>query len=268
MSAVESGKVVIFGAGGPVGAAAIASLKQEYVIRCTDATAIEEIVAEERRQSQRAPLPELLSAPHENRVVDVTDYDQVRAACEGMDAAINLTVVRPHYEKAFTVNLVGAYNVAKACVETGVCRLIHTGPFHTALGHNADYWHDHGLVDDIPLHPGDDLYALTKYLGGEVTRVFAEEHDLDVVTYLYCGFRPREILPEERGQGVHPFLVSWEDTGEAFVNGLRVPDTPNAYEVFFIAAPTPDGKHSFAKAKRLLGWEATDTWEELYKRPS
>lgn len=266
MATVTSGKVVIFGAGGPVGAATIESLKAHYTLRCTDAMPLDQIVGEERRQSEKAPLPELLSAPHERTVVDVTDYEQVRAACEGMDAVINLTVLRHVLDKAFAVNTVGAYNVAKAAADAGVKRLIHTGPFHTKMGHSADFWHDHQVQDDVPLHPGDDLYALSKYLGGHITRVFAEERGLDVMTYLFCGFRPRHIEPSQRGNGVGPFSVSWEDAGESFLYGLRAGEMPTPYEVFFIAAATPDRKYRVDKAKRLLGWEARDNFEELYLR--
>ena len=180
MATVNEGNVVLFGAGGPVGAAAISALKNHYTLRVTDLRPMTE-VAVSPPQSPRAPIPEVLGPPHENRVVDITDYAQVLAACEGMDAAINVSVVRPHPVLAFQVNMVGAYNVAKACVACGIKRLIHTGPFHTSLDHNADYWHDFQLDADIPLHPGDDLYALTKYLGGHVTRVFAEREGLEVL---------------------------------------------------------------------------------------
>jgi nucleoside-diphosphate-sugar epimerase len=227
---------------------------------------LEQIVGEERRQGPRSPLPALLDSPHERLVVDVTRYDQVLEACRGMDAAINLTVLREHPEKAFTVNTIGAFNIARAASECGVQRLIHTGPFHTALHHGADSWHDHGVPDDIPLHPGDDLYALTKYLGGEVTRVFAERRGLEVVTFLFCLFRPRQILPQERGRGVSPFVVSWEDTGRAMLCGLRAPAMPTPYEAFLICAPQPYRKYPVDKARRLLGWEAADTWEALYDR--
>lgn len=266
MATVETGKVVIFGAGGPVGAATIAALRGHYTLRCTDATPLDEIVATNRRQNPTAPLPQLLESPHERRVVDVTRYDQVLAACRGMDAAINATVLRDHPEKAFAVNAIGAFNVARAAAQCGLKRLIHTGPFHIVLRHSADSWHDHDVPDEIPLHPGDDLYALTKYLGGQITRVFAERRGLEVITYLFCGFRPRAIQPEERGRGVDPFTVSWEDTGEAMRCGLRAPAMPRPYEVFFICAPMPDGKYPVDKARRLLGWQARDTWESLYTR--
>lgn len=268
MATVASGKVVIFGAGGPVGAATIAALKDHYILRCTDAVALDQIVAGQRRQSATAPLPELLEAPHERTVVDVTDYDQVREACEGMDAAINLTVLRHVLDKAFAVNTVGAYNVAKAAADAALKRLIHTGPFHTRMSHRTDYWQDHQVTDDVPLHPGDDLYALSKYLGGHITRVFAEERGLDVITYLFCGFRPRLIRPGEKGKGISPFTISWEDSGESFLYGLRAGEMPTPYEVFFIATDSPDRKYRVDKARRLLGWQATDTFEALYRRPT
>ena len=48
---------------------------------------------------------------------------------------------------------------------------------------------------------------------------------------------------------------------------LRAATMPNPYESFFICARTPDRKHRVDKAKRLLGWEARDTFDELFRRP-
>ena len=265
MATVNEGKVVLFGAGGPVGASAIAALKGQYELRVTDLRPMAEVAAAPP-QSPRAPIPEVLGPPHENRVVDITDYAQVRAACEGMDAAINVSVVRPHPVLAFQVNMVGAYNVAKACGACGVKTLIHTGPFHTSLDHNADYWHDFQVEADIPLHPGADLYALSKYLGGHITHVFAEREGLEVLSFVYTHFRPRAVRPEEQGRGVHPYTTSWEDTGEAFLYGLRASEMPSRYENFFICAQLPHDKYRPDKAKRLLGWEAKDRFEALYRR--
>ncbi len=115
-------------------------------------------------------------------------------------------------------------------------------------------------------HPGGDLYALTKFLGGEVMRLFAEQHGLEVLTFLYCHFMPADTGERASGQGCGPFVVSWEDTGEAFRYGLRVPDLPRPYEPFFICAPTPHRKYPPLKAQRLLGWEARHRFERLWSR--
>src|ERR1700674_4694666 len=105
MAAITEGKVAIFGAGGPVGAVAAQALRAHYTLRLTDLRPIAAIAAEGKPQSPGAPLPEVLPAPHECRVVDVTDYGQVREAARGMDALINTTVVREGLKAAFEVSL-------------------------------------------------------------------------------------------------------------------------------------------------------------------
>jgi hypothetical protein len=258
-------RVAVYGAGGPVGAAAAQALKDHYVLRLTDLRPLNEITTP---QSAGAPLPEILPAPHEARVVDISDYEQVLDAARGMDALVNVSVLRHDLNHAFRVNLVGAYNVAKAAVECGIRRIIHTGPLHMYLDHNADYWWDHAVPDDAPLHPGGDLYAVSKYLGGEVTRVFAERHGLEVITFLYCHFMPSDAGDRADGSGCGPFVTSWEDCGEAFLYGLRAPVMPRPYEPFFINAAVPHGKFPPDKARRLLGWEARHRFERLWRRPA
>lgn len=259
MPPVKEGKVAIYGAGGPVGAAAARALREQYTLRLTDLRPLAKIVAAGKPQSRGAPLPQLLPPPHECQVVDVTDYAQVLAAARGMDALINVTVLRPHLKPAFEVNMIGAYHIAKAAAELGIRRIIHTGPWHTHLGHNADYWWDFDVPDDAPLRPGGDLYALTKFLGGEVMRVFAERHNLEVLTFLFCNFQPA------RSSG-SSFVVSWEDTGDVFLAGLRAPALPHPYEPFFITASMPHGKFPPRKAKRLLGWDARDRFKHSWTR--
>lgn len=268
MPAVNSGKVCVFGAGGPVGAMVFRALKDEYHVRLTDLRDVHEVLAQNKPQSKGAPLPEVPEAPHAWRCVDVGDYAQVLAAAEGMDALINVAVLRHDPAPAFRVNLIGAYNVMKAAVACGIKRVIHTGPRHTRLGFEGDYWPDFDIPDEAPLHPGGDLYALSKHLGGQVVRVFAERHDLEVLCFLYTAFRPGNGGDASDGSGVHPLTVSWEDTGEPFRLGLKVASLPSNYEVFDITAPLPHGKFGTGKARRMLGWQPAHVFERLYRRGS
>jgi len=100
-----------------------------------------------------------------------------------------------------------------------------------------------------------------------VTRVFAERHSLEVITFLYCNFLPADSGTRPDGSGIGPFSTSWEDCGEAFRYGLQAPAPPRPYEPFFITAPMPTGKFPPSKAKRLLGWEVEHRLERLYHRP-
>lgn len=211
-------------------------------------------------------MPERPDGRHVWQRVDVTNYEQVLTAAKGMDALINATVLRPHLVPAFQVNVVGAYNVMRAAAECGIKRVVHTGPRHTRLSFEGDYYPDFAVPDEAPLHPGADLYALTKFLGGEIVRVFAERHEIQVVTFLYCSFRPADSPDAENGSGVHPFAIAWEDTGEPFLHALRASDLPSFHEVIDICTTLPHGKYGTDKAERLLGWKPKHRFERLYTR--
>jgi nucleoside-diphosphate-sugar epimerase len=196
---------------------------------------------------------------HEFRRVDASSPDEVMQAAEGMDAIINLAVVREHPRLAFNVNARGCHNMMSAAVEHGIRRVINSGPY-TAIAGPSYRLFDFGIPPDIPPHPGTDLYALTKSLGQEICEIFAVYHDIYVQTYLFWALRNHgdpSLMPNTGGHG---FDVSWRDTGEVFRLGLEIEleRLPSRCEVFFILADMPHGGFTNEKAKRILGFKPTD----------
>lgn len=255
----------VFGAGGPVGAAAAAALRRDYSLRLTDVRPVEEILARGEPQDVGAPLPEVPRAPHEWRVVDISDYAQVLTAARGADALVNCAVVRDRVAGAFRVNVVGAYNVMKAAVACGIRRVIHTGPRRPSSGFEGDHWGQFDVPDDIPYHVGSHLYGTTKHLADQVVRAFAERHGLEVICFLYGWLLPSEGGVFEGTRRVHPAAVSWEDAGEAFVCGLRAAALERPYEVFNIVAGLPHGMYRPDRAMRMLGWRPRHGFAHLYR---
>ncbi len=255
-------KIVLYGAGGPVAAAAIAELEHYHTLRLTDIRPPDVPHPAVQQDPERARTWPVRPHPreHEFRTVDVTNPQQVIDAAEGMDVIVNLSVIRPDPVMSFRVNMMGAYHVMQAAVAHGIRRVVHTGP-EVIITH---YRHDFDLTVEAPPRPGTGYYLLTKYLGQEVVRSFAEAHHLDVVALYFHVFQPAsaaEPLP-----GASPFLVSWEDTGRAFRAAVEAPPMPHPYEPFIITTDLPHGKFSAEKAKRLLGWEPQDRFEGHWRR--
>jgi nucleoside-diphosphate-sugar epimerase len=226
-------------------------------------------IAAAEPQSHGAPLPEVLPAPHEWSVVDVTNYEQVLEAARGMDSLINCTVIRPHQQLAFQVNMLGAFNIVKAAVELGIKRIINTGPQMVVVGNGADYYQEFDVPDEAPERPGGELYTHTKYLGAEIVRVFAERHGLEVAEFRYCGFRPAHPPTDKPGSGLFYFMTAWEDTGPPFLHALRAPSKAfeRPFERFHLASGGPHGKFRNTKAARLLGWTPEHDFSHLWRRP-
>ena len=254
-------KVVLFGAGGPMGASAIRDLHESYTLRLTDIRALPDIVADLRsRESYECIIPPLLDAPHENRIVDVRDPDQVMAACHGMDAIINCSVLRMDPVDAFRVSAVGAYNMARAAIHHGIRRFIQTGPLlHLVHGHGSYMW-DYQVPVDAPSRPYESLYFLSKYLGQEILRVFAEYHDLEVAVMLFC-----ELVNPEEPAHQPPYFVSWPDAGRALRRALEVPELPSPYEEFNVSVDLPHEKYDHTKIRHILGWQPLDNLDHFWQ---
>lgn len=258
-------KVVIFGAGGPLGATTAQALAAAYQLRLTDRRSLAEIVAEGKPQSKGAPLPAVLPPPHDMLQVDVTDAAQVLQACAGMDAIINCTVVRPDPMQAFRVNFLGALHVLQAAVAHRIRRVVQTGPLLVVNDRPAGYYWDFAVPDDAPPRPGTDLYFHTKHLGQEVVRLFAETYDLEAPVLLFSQFVDPQTA-EPKLDRINPMAISWEDAGLAMRRALETSALPSPYEVFHMLADLPQGKYSNAKARRLLNWQPRDNLAHLWAR--
>jgi hypothetical protein len=199
-------------------------------------------------------------------MIDVSSLEQVMRASEGMDAIINLSVVREHRRIAFDVNCRGCYNVMLAAVKHKIRRVINTGPHFTITGPPYEEF-DHGLTPDMPPQSGTYLYALTKALGQDICRIFTETHDIYVQDYLFYNFRDPAKL--KRGSGGVPFLISDADSGEVFRCGLEIDlaKLPSRCEVFFIMADMPQGKFLNEKTKRILGFSPKDDLAIAWQKP-
>jgi hypothetical protein len=183
-----------------------------------------------------------------------------------MDAIINLAVVREHPRLAFEVNTGGCYNVMCAAVKHGIRRVINSGPRSTLIGPTYDVF-DFGISPEVPPHPGIDLYGLSKSLGQEVCRVFTEEHDIYVQTFLFSALRyPEQLGPGTGGVG---FDISWGDVGEVFRLGLEVKfeHLPSRCEVFFVLADMPQDLFRNEKTEQILGYQPKDDLSISWLKP-
>lgn len=238
-------KVVIYGGNGQLGPHVVNALAPHYTLRVTDLKPFD--------------------TPHEMMPVDVSDPDAVMRAAEGMDAIVNLSVLRPHRKIAFDVNTMGCYNVMRAAVAHGIRRVINTGPHFTVQGAPYERY-DYDIGPDVPPKPSTNLYALSKGLGQEVCRIFTEHYDVYVLCLLFYIFKPHDDLRPSRHD--FPFLVTWRDAAAAFPPALDIPPEtlPSRCEVFNVFADLPHGKFSNEKARRILGWQPQDKLEHAYMK--
>jgi nucleoside-diphosphate-sugar epimerase len=241
--------VLIIGAGGPVANGFIRAMEPYHTLRLADIRPVE--------------------SQHETVIVDIASGADVIEAARGMDAIANCSVIRSHPVRSFDVNTKGAYNVMKAAVAHDIRKVIHTSP--QVIG---SYDGDFDLNEGTSICPGTSFYSLTKYLGQEICRLFAESYRISVVCFLYMGVISADgcVFGSTKrygpGDNFSPYHVSYEDAGQAARLALEAESLPSYYETFLIAGDMPHGKYSIEKAKRLLGFQPENDFHYVWRRSS
>ena len=122
-------KVLLLGANGMLGPHALRALEGHFELRLADIAGPKGIFG--HRTGFR---PDETQGRHQYHEVDVSNPAQVMAAAEGMDAIVNLSVLRNHRIRSFAVNVLGSYNIMAAAVEHGIRRVISSGAHFTGSG--------------------------------------------------------------------------------------------------------------------------------------
>ena len=125
-------KVLFLGASGLIGPHLTPGLADDYDLTLADVK----------------PHPDGVDVNH----VDITDYAQVRAAAEGMDAIMNFTVVRGDPDLSFHVSTRGAWHVMKAAAELSIGKIVHSGPESVRIHYDHDF-----DIGDPPPQPYVDM---------------------------------------------------------------------------------------------------------------
>ena len=246
--------VLILGANGMLGPHVVKALEGGHNLRLTDIND--------------------LDTTHEYIKIDVSNLEQVVEVAKGMDAIINLSVLRHDRKLAFDVSARGCYNMMRAAVEHNISRIINTGPHFTITGRTYEAY-DYLIGPDVPPQPGTYLYAHTKSLGQEICKVFTENYDIHVMSLLFYMFMDSEthrFYPEapvtETGKDFTPYTVSWRDAALSFSCALDIDleYLPSKCEAFFVFPDLPHQKFTNEKIKRILGWKPQDRLEQFWRK--
>lgn len=253
MSVVPSARILVVGASGYLAGFVIERLRQAgYRLRGFDRVS----PPEDRR------LDEFING-------DLTNYDDVRQAVDGQDAVVQLAALvrgrrEQPLERFVDVMVKGTWFVADGAAEAGIKRLVNVssivalGPPRSAVCPLTE--------DDAPNLGGSDLYyQLSKWLGEEIGRAYAQACGLTVVhlrpgVIAGDGVNPGPSLPKPARRFWFNY-VDPHDVAQAVEGALRAFSLHQSS--YFIVADHPQSAFDIGAAKRDLGYTPEHNWLDL-----
>lgn len=245
------GRVLITGASGYLAGYVIKQLREQH-----DVTLFDRVPPSD----DRADLPFFEG--------DVTQYEDVRRACEGQDAVVHLiALVRERMGQppaAFADLMIkGTWHVAQACVEQGVKRLVNISSI-IAIGPPSAA--DMPYAADAPCRFTENelFYGLAKHIGEEIGRAYHQAHGLDVL-----NLRPGVIDGDGMNLGPkapdtpadHWFVyVDPRDVAQAVAGAI---DCATTHGSFNIVAGRDDSAYDWQTAADHIGYAPQHNWPEI-----
>ena len=250
MATIE--KVLITGASGYLARFIIDRLHGTYRLTLTD------IVEPER-------IPESTTFIK----ADVTNASEIEAACADQDAVVHLVaLVRERFDKPASlfadVMVKGTWNVAEACVQRGVRRLVNISSIsacHPAPSAKLPY----EVGDDFQFGPGDIYYSLAKYLGEQIGAAYHQARGLEVIhvrpgVIAGDGHNPGPTAPETV---TGPWFVYVDPRDVAQCVARAIGTEAVKYGAYNAVAGRADSRFSWQQAADDLGYSPEHNWPEI-----
>ena len=252
--------VVVFGAAGWLGRAALAALEENHRIRAFD-------YGPPAWQAWNDTDGEWT----DGEVVhgDIVNFEAVHSAVDGMDAVLHMAVYHSDEpgshgvddRKPFLINIKGLWNVLESARRHGISRIVHIGSCQTA--------HPKGVFFTADVRrPDGGLYGVTKRLQEEMCRQFHDAFGLRIIV-----LRPDYIVDSRLGIGRYreklgtderPYRQGWvcrHDLAEAC--RLSLESASIEFDIFHVVGtPGAERTCNVARSRDVLGLEYRGNLEQ------
>lgn len=246
--------VLVTGMSGLIGGATRRQLEGKYNLRALNRSAIEGV------ETHRA---------------DISDYDAIRPAFDGVDTVVHLAAiaeVHAPWEDLLNVNIVGTRNVFQAAVDAGVRRVVFASSGSTIARVEQEEPYKaiaDGRFDELPqswplMHKHSEprpwgIYGATKLWGEALARHFVDSTDISILC-LRIGVVNAEDRPTQPRHYAN--WCSQRDIANMIELNIQAPPELR-FDIFYVVSNNRYSYRDLSHAHDVLGFlpqDSADDW--------
>lgn len=220
-------KILITGAAGAIGSTLIKGMKDRHSLRGLD----------------QRPIPDL----EDTIQGDVSDFDTLLKATEGMDAVIHLTGNDSQWEEILQNALVGTYNMLEASQQNGVRRIAYAS--RAGVLPRSYYPRSIKRTADMPTRP-DSYYSVSKVFGESLGYMYTARFDMEFVGIRIGNFKLDRDQPED------PHHLSHSDAVRLFEQAVTHPGVK--FEIVFGVSDSTWDLYDLDHGRKVIGYYPQD----------
>ena len=212
-----------------------------------------------------SPTHEVVGFAHDEGC-DILNYEQLKSAMKGCDIVVHLAAYRKPYEDKtfkdyFETNCQGTFNVAQACMENGVKKLIFTSsmsyygmekgmPIKVPVVEDSTVLTQRVKTEDLPstVRDCDVAYSTSKVIGEQILANYGMRKKFEVIILRLGPTRPEGVYKPFGELKLH---LKIENALQAIENAINT-DKKLWYEAFSIVDEI-EGV-DISKAKKILNY--------------
>lgn len=220
-------KILITGAAGAIGSTLVKGMKDRHSLRGLDQRPIRDL--EDTIQG------------------DVSDFDTLLKATEGMDAVIHLTGNDSQWEEVLQNALVGVYNMLEASRQNGVRRIAYAS--RAGVLPRSYYPRSIKRTVDMPTRP-DSYYSVSKVFGESLGYMYTARFDMEFVGIRIGNFKLDRDQPED------PHHLSHGDAVRLFEQAVTHPGVK--FEIVFGVSDSTWDLYDLDHGRKVIGYYPQD----------
>jgi len=201
---------------------------------------------------------------YELRIADITDFEGLKKAFDGIDVVLNLAgnanEKTEKFEELIGPNIIGTFNILESARQSRVKRVIMASSVHAVKGHELDK-----IISETDAPRPENFYGATKAFIEAMCHVYSKKYSLSCLAIRIGAYVSDDMHQVLLTRQNNDYVISQRDMAQLFSKSILAPDSLK-YAVLSGTSNNKKKRLSLESTKKLVGYSPQDDSYEMLEK--